>query len=241
MAPAKPDVHRAADRPRTIGVGVTSRHCFSFGRHYDADNISFGPLLAVNDETLATGSGFGAHHHHDLEIVTWVVSGALVHEDSTGGRHVTEPGTVQRLSAGAGVDHSETAASATRLIQMWITPDETGATPSYEQRPVDLAAVEADHAVVASGPGARHDGAAVPLGRTGARLLASRLEPADVRRLPGAELVHLFLVRGEVQLETGEWLEAGDSARLRSAPDVTVTARSEAEILVWLFGDVHIS
>jgi redox-sensitive bicupin YhaK (pirin superfamily) len=234
------DVRWAADRRVTAADGVVSFHCFSFGEHYDPDNVAFGPLQAVNDEHLAPGSGFAAHHHSDVEILTWVVNGSLLHEDSLGGRHVTTPGMVQRLSAGTGVEHSETAAVETRFVQMWVRPDRTGTSPDYAHAAVELSSAEPRYAVLASGGGPRQVQAALTLGRDGASLLAARLRPADSLRLPGADLAFLFVVSGEVELDLGEPLAAGDSVRLRSVSEVVLTGRAEtAEILLWLFDEIH--
>jgi quercetin 2,3-dioxygenase len=239
------DVHRGVDRPLTTADGVVSRHCFSFGRHYDPSNVAFGPLVAVNDETLEAGSGFASHRHADIEIVTWVASGTLVHEDSTGERHLTTPGMVQRLSAGAGVSHTETATAPTRFIQMWVTPDPNGGPADYARAEIDIEAMRSRYAVVASG-GLGAGGvieAAVTVRRAGASLLVARLGAGDTRSLPGADRVHLFVVVGELGLETGVAaqvrLNAGDSARIRSAPELVLTARISAEVLVWRFDDIH--
>ncbi|MDT3400046.1 pirin family protein, partial [Streptomyces sp. B1866] len=116
------------------GAGVVTRHAFSFGRFYDPDNVRFGPLVACNEEQLAPGAGFDPHPHRDVELVTWVVEGELLHEDSAGHRTVVRPGDLQRLSAGCGVRHAERNAGSgpLRFVQMWLTPYEAGGEPAYE-------------------------------------------------------------------------------------------------------------
>jgi quercetin 2,3-dioxygenase len=237
-------VHRAADRFVSIDDGIESWHCFSFGEHYDSTNTSFGPLVAHNDTVLQRGSGFAPHSHVNVEIVTWVVRGVLHHEDSTGQRGDIEPGGVQRLSAGSGVVHTEGGvpdsgssepgeASSTRFIQMWLTPDRPGGRPTYAHRAVAADALAAGLVVVASGRAAARRPAPVTISRRGVALVAGRLAPGQIRRVPGAELVHLYVVTGAVELNTGQRLAAGDSARITAVSDVSVCGVDAAEILAW--------
>lgn len=237
-------VLRAADRFHTVEDGVESWHCFSFGRHYDPANTSYGPLVAHNDTVVQPGSGFAPHRHANLEIVTWVVRGRLHHEDSTGCRGDIEPGHVQRLSAGAGVVHSETAGrlevaapsatDSTRFVQMWVAPDRQGGQASYAQRSVDPDALARSLVVVASGRRTEAQRAAVTVARRGATLLAARLAPGQSHRLTGGEHIHLYVVTGEVELGAGQRLAEGDSVRLRSGPGMAVSGVTPAEILVWV-------
>ena len=238
------DVRRAGDRFCTLAAGSRSWHCFSFGPHYDPANTGFGPLVACNDELLESGGGYDPHRHADVEIVTWVVSGSLTHIDSVCGRRAIGPAGVQRLSAGSGVVHSEKAESqtnggqsgtvqATRFIQMWLTPDEPGGEPAYDQRLIEPEALTSGYCVVASGRPEHRSRGAIPIARAGAALLARRLVEDQSVSLPDADLLHLFVVRGAVELDTGATLVEGDSARMRSAEQVVVECRSPAEILVW--------
>src|SRR5881396_2472897 len=126
------DVLRDADRFVTERDGITTRHLLSFGGHYEPARTSIGPLIAHNDERLAAGHGYPSHRHSGVEIVTWVVSGRLLHSDGAGGRTVLEAGSVQVLSAGSGVVHEERAADVpTRFIQMWLTLDAADAVPVH--------------------------------------------------------------------------------------------------------------
>src|SRR6187200_3780900 len=138
------DVRRAADRFATRIPWLDSHHSFSFGGHYDARNTHHGLLLVNNDDIVTPGMGFETHPHRDMEIVTWVLQGSLVHQDSEGNRGVIYPGLAQRMSAGTGILHSEKNDSwrvdggtvheePVRFIQMWVLPDESGIRPGYEQ------------------------------------------------------------------------------------------------------------
>src|ERR687886_1750781 len=160
--PPKVDVRRAADRFSTRTSWLDSKHSFSFGGHYDAANTHHGLLLVNNDDVVDPGTGFETHPHQDMEIVTWVLQGSLVHQDSTGHSGVIYPGLAQRMSAGTGILHSEKN-DAWRLsggdehqdpvhfVQMWVVPDEAGITPGYEQLEIDHELLSGGLVPVASG------------------------------------------------------------------------------------------
>ncbi len=127
--PAAMEIRRAADRAVTRTSWLQSRHSFSFADHYDPDNTHHGLLLVNNDDLVQPAAGFDTHPHRDMEIVTWVLQGALAHQDSTGNRGVIYPGLAQRMSAGSGILHSEKNESVTEpvhFVQMWVIPDEAG-------------------------------------------------------------------------------------------------------------------
>lgn len=133
-------VHAAADRGRTRASWLDSRHSFSFGSWYDPARTGFGPLLVLNDDFVAPASGFATHGHRDMEILTWVVDGALVHRDDLGSEGTLRAGEVQRMSAGTGIRHSEWNASESdelRFLQIWIRPDHPGSAPSWQQHGLD--------------------------------------------------------------------------------------------------------
>ena len=138
------EIRRADERFRTVSEWLESRHSFSFGPHYDPANVGFGFLVAHNDETVAPGTGFETHPHQDLEIVTWVLWGALAHRDSEGNSGVVHPGLAQRMSAGSGIRHSEwnDAGDPVHYVQMWVRPDRFDLPPSYQQAEVDLSTGE---------------------------------------------------------------------------------------------------
>ncbi|UPK75716.1 pirin family protein [Nocardioidaceae bacterium SCSIO 66511] len=225
-------VLRGADRYRTRQDGIDTRHCFSFGDHYDPDNVGFGDLTAINDESLAPGAGYDLHRHRDAEIVTWVLDGALDHEDSAGNRGTIGPGMIQRMSAGAGVEHAERNASddePLRFIQMWLRSD--GAErPSYRQ--ADIGGLLDEGSFVPAVSGDADPPAAIDLGRAGARLWIGRLAAGATVELPDAPLRHVHVVRGSARIGD-EDLAEGDTARIVGAGEVSVEPRGVTEILLW--------
>ncbi|MBK5308112.1 MAG: pirin family protein [Frankiaceae bacterium] len=236
------DVRRAADRRATRLAWLDSHHSFSFGRHYDPDNTHHGVLLVSNDDVVAPGTGFETHPHRDMEIVTWVLSGALVHQDSTGNAGVIYPGLAQRMSAGRGILHSEkndawrvdperSTEAPVHFVQMWVVPDETGSAPGYEQLEVDGELLLGGLVPVASGL-AKHD-AAIRIGNRSAALYAARLRPGADVTLPEAPYLHVFVASGTLQLEGAGELAAGDAVRLTASGGQRVSATGAAELLVW--------
>jgi len=219
-------VQRAADRFVTHAEGRTTWHSFSFGAHYDPENLGFGAMVAHNDENLPPGTGYAAHPHRDTEIVTWVLEGALRHADDAGNTGVLLPGEVQRISAGSGIVHSETAELGvrTRFLQTWLRPDRAGGEPSY--------------AVTSGvrGPGLTEvvGAGGLTVGTAGARLhLASAATGALV--LPDAPRLHVFVVEGHATL--GERaLAAGDAARLRGQGGRALVTEGPLTVAVWAFG-----
>jgi quercetin 2,3-dioxygenase len=219
------DVRRAGERYRggEPAAGIETWHAFSFGAHYDPDNVGFGLLSACNEEHLAPGAGFAEHPHRDIEIVTWVVEGVLEHRDSAGHFGIVRSGQAQRLSAGSGVRHTERNAGEgpLRFVQMWLHPQVFSAAPAY--------AVEADPTSVR------------PAGQPGAILRIGR----SAMRLPDAEYVYVHVVRGSVRLGDarldgvtpgGATLGASDSARIRGEAGLfaaPVAGSGPAEYLVW--------
>jgi redox-sensitive bicupin YhaK (pirin superfamily) len=237
------DVRRAQDRYATTLSWLDSRHSFSFGPHYDAGNTHHGLLLVNNDDRVSSGSGFDAHPHRDMEIVTWVLQGSLVHQDSTGHSGVLYPGLAQRMSAGSGIVHSEKN-DAYRLdperprepvhfVQMWVVPDEAGGPPGYEQREVDDALLAGRLVPVAAGM-PRYDGtAAIRIANRHAALHAARLLPGQSVQLPEGRYLHVFLPRGSASLEGAGPLGSGDAVRLTAGGGQRLTATTPAEVLVW--------
>lgn len=222
-------VRRAQDRTGTTTPGTHTRHSFSFGSHYDPANTCFGLLLAHNDEVIKPGHGYALHPHRDLEILTWVCRGALTHRDSAGRYSVLLPGAVQRLSAGSGVEHSETneGADELRLVQMWVAPDGQDRAPSYEQRDVG-----AGRGLVPLASG-RAGAAGVGIGQRAAALHVARVSTQVSARLPAAPFVHLFVATGTVTLEGVGNLDQGDAARLTRSDGRLLSAPAPAEVLVW--------
>jgi len=226
------DVRRARERFTTRTDWLTSRHSFSFGPHYDPTNVGVAALVSHNDDVVAPGNGYDTHPHTDVEIVTWVLAGSLVHEDSRGHSGVLRPGAAQLLSAGSGVRHSERndapdAAEPTRFVQMWLRPDESGLDPSFARREVPDAAWVP---LVSGIPGLD---AAVRIHTAGAALHVARLDPGESVELPDAPRLHVYVARGDVELEGAGRLEEGDAARFAATGGPRLTAVSTAEVLVW--------
>ena len=232
---------RPADlRSRTLAEGRTTRHSFAFGAHYDPLNVGFGPLVAHNDEHLPPGTGYAEHPHADLEIVTWVLSGALRHE-STAGSGLLLPGGAQRLSAGSGVRHSEVAdtvaagGDTTRFLQAWVRPDTDGTPPDYRATDVghDLRP-GAGWTCLATGAGQGQDGGALPIAARGASLHVARVGTDERLALPDADLLHVFVAAGQLMLGERR-LGDGDAARLTDEGGRSVRAEQEAHVAVWAF------
>jgi quercetin 2,3-dioxygenase len=230
------EVRRGSVRFVTRGEGRTTRHSFSFGDHYDPENVGFGPMVCHDDHLLRGGAGYPDHPHRDLEIVTWVLSGAVVHKASVGPSTTVGAGQLQVLSAGSGVSHSEIAdpgAGPTRFIQTWVRPDESGAAPSYVSATVGDAVRSGDLVPVVSG----RDGGAVARIRTAsATLHAAVLDAGGSVTLPDDPLQHVFVATGSLARSSlAEPLSAGDSFRIRDRPGLSLTAASPTELLVWSF------
>jgi quercetin 2,3-dioxygenase len=220
------DVRRSADRFRggDPASGIESLHAFSFGRHYDPDNLRFGAILACNEERLEPGAGFDEHPHSHTEIVTWVVEGELTHRDSAGHATVVGPGDVQRLSSAGGVRHVERNDGDAPLVfvQMWLAPLSPGGDPSYE----------IVHGIADSTPYA--------LPEAGAMLHVRRLAPGERTAVPDAAAVYVHVVRGEVQLGDAE-LGPGDAARITDADGLVLAAAEAAEVLLWELNEANSS
>ncbi|MFC7842077.1 pirin family protein [Streptomyces sp. NPDC001046] len=216
------DVRRADGRYQggDAAAGIESRHAFSFGPHYDPDNLRFGALLACNEERLAPGAGFDEHPHSHTEIVTWVVEGELTHRDSAGHETVVRPGDVQRLSSAGGVRHVERndGAGPLTFVQMWLAPLRPGGEPSYEV--VRGIADSTPYAL----PGA------------GAVLHVRRLGAGERTAVPDGAFLYVHVVRGTVRLD-GEELGAGDAARITGAEGLGADGVTGAELLIWEMAD----
>ena len=242
------DIRRADERHKTRLGWLDSKHSFSFSRHHDPANTHHGLLLVNNDDIVRPGTGFETHPHQDMEIVTWVLQGSLVHQDSEGHTGVIYPGLAQRMSAGTGILHSEKNDSwrlagpgqsddahrdPVHFVQMWVVPDERGIAPGYEQLEIDHELLSGGLVTVASGMPERDGAAAIRIKNRYAALHAARLQPGQSVQLPEAPFLHLFVPRGRVSLEGAGPLEAGDAVRFTATGGQRVTAAEPAEILVW--------
>ncbi len=223
---------RADERFHLESDWLSAYWLFSFDRYYDPANLNFGPLRVFNHDTIAGGGGFPTHPHREMEIVTYVLSGALAHKDSTGGRGLIRAGEVQRMTAGTGIAHSEMNASETapvRLLQIWLLPEQPGLTPGYEQ----LQFTEAERA-----------GKLLPIvaGQTAPGVLKIHQDATFyVARLnTGEQVTHvlkegrrafLYLIEGEVTLN-GEQLQTGDQARIVEAGGLALAAAQTSELIL---------
>jgi hypothetical protein len=228
------DIRPAASRFHTHISWLESWHSFSFSDHYDPNNTHHGLLLVSNDDVVAPGTGFGTHPHRDMEIVTWVLAGALGHRDSEGNEGVITPGVAQRMSAGTGIRHSEMNASEVEpvhLLQMWVPPDTRGLPPGYEQ--VDVGSdIKLDELFpLASG---REATAAIQIHQRDATLWIGKLTPNAQIAVPDAPFVHVFIAEGSATLDGGSELHIGDAARLTDAGPGALTAGSDgAHAVIW--------
>ncbi|WP_329264500.1 pirin family protein [Streptomyces sp. NBC_01478] len=238
------DVRRAGGRLASRLSWLDSKHSFSLGTHRpDPANTHHGLLLVNNEDLVQPGAGFETHPHRDMEIVTWVLQGSLVHQDSSGHSGVIYPGLAQRMSAGTGILHSEKndsyrspgerPADPVHFVQMWVLPDEAGVAPGYEQLEIDGELLAGGLVTVASGMDRHKDAGAIRIRNRHAALYAARLRPGQQVLLPEAPYLHLFVARGSVDLESVGGLDEGDAVRLTATGGQRVTATGPAEILVW--------
>lgn len=230
-------VRRGQDRATTAGAGTTTRHALSYGSHHDPANTAFGSLVLHDEHLLDPHTGFAEHPHRGLEVVSWVLEGALLHEDDHGGRAAVAPGTVQVLSTGTGVRHAERAGHAPlRFVQAWLVADEPLGPPRHAVHDASGALAGGGLVAVAG------EGAPLALRCAGARLSVARLAPGSAVSVPATPLVHLHVAVGEVALPVvsevvvlgAVVLGAGDAVRLRDGPARRLVAgASGAELLVW--------
>lgn len=212
---------------------LKSFHSFSFAGYFDPAHMGWGNLRVINEDRVAPGKGFGTHGHRDMEIVSYVMSGALAHKDSMGNVQTIHPGEVQRMSAGRGVQHSEynhSADETTHFLQIWILPNVQGIEPGYEQKTFDDNSKQGCLRLVASPDGAQ---GSVTL-HADARMYAGLFDVGQTADLVLAaqRKAYVFLVRGELQVN-GHTLHAGDAALLDDEPQLTLSGGVDAEVLVF--------
>jgi redox-sensitive bicupin YhaK (pirin superfamily) len=229
------DVRRRDQQFHTRADWLDSRHCFSFGYHYDPENTHHGLLLVSNDDIVKPFTGFDTHPHRDMEIVTWVLDGELEHKDTLGNKGLIYPGLAQRMSAGRGIYHSEknnTTPRDVHFVQMWVLSDTESIDPGYEQLDINPELGRGGLVPIASG---KDHQAAISIRQKGAVLWGGRLKAGEAVHVPDAPFVHVYVARGSAKLEGAGSLEEGDSARLTAAgnPLLTVDASKGADVLIW--------
>ena len=224
---------RSKDRG-TVDFGwLQSRHSFSFGHYYNPQQMGFGNLRVINEDTVLPGKGFGTHGHRDMEIISYVISGALEHKDSMGNGSVIQPGDVQRMSAGTGVQHSEYNPSRTdpvHFLQIWILPEKMGVTPGYEQIRFTEEQKTNRLCLVASGDG-RQGSLSM---HQDANLYACLLESgaAVSHALVQGRRSWVQLVRGNISVN-GHEMAAGDGASIEDDNTLEIVADNSSEFLLF--------
>lgn len=227
-------LRRAEERGRANFGWLDSRHSFSFGHYFDPKHQGFGPLRVINDDRVAAGGGFPAHPHSDMEIISYVLEGALEHKDSLGTGSIIRPGDLQRMSAGSGIGHSEFNASKTdpvHFLQIWIIPEKKGLAPSYEQKTFTDEDKRGTLRLIGSRDG--RDGS-VTIHRD-VDLYATVLSPGDAvsHDLRAGRAAWVQVASGEVTLN-GEPLHQGDGVAIETAGPIALTGTSaRAEVFVF--------
>lgn len=226
-------IRKSQDRGHADHGWLKAKHSFSFADYYDPQNMGFSLLRVINEDRISAGNGFGVHPHRDMEIITYIISGALEHKDSMGNSAVIKPGEVQTMSAGTGVRHSEYNPrddQETHLLQIWIEPKDMGIKPNYGQRSYEKLIAERDLVLVVSGDG-REGSIRMNLD---ANLYASKLKAKkkiDFKLDPNRS-AWLQLITGELDLNS-KLLKSGDGAAIKSESSLEVTATSDAHFLLF--------
>jgi len=226
------DIRPAGDRGLTKLQWLDSRHSFSFGDYYDPEHMGFGKLRVINDDRVFPDGGFGTHPHRDMEILSFVVEGALEHSDSLGNGSVIRAGDVQRMTAGTGIQHSEFNPSSTeevRFLQVWIEPERRGLQPGYEQRAFDLESVAGTPVLIASRDG-RDGSLTVHQDVEVFRVLVPGGGSTDHRLAEGRRL-WLQVVSAEVEV-AGHPLQEGDGAALAGGAILDIVGRADMSDLL---------
>jgi hypothetical protein len=224
-------IRRARERGHFDHGWLNTYHTFSFADYHDPAHMGFRTLRVINEDRVAPGQGFGAHRHRDMEIVSFVLDGALAHQDNIGNSGVIRPGDVQRMSAGTGVQHSEFNASKTdpvHFLQIWILPERDGMPPSYEQKTFQRESARGRLSLVGSPDG--RDGS-VTIGQDVA-IYASALEPGEEVRhsLAPGRYAWLQVARGEVELN-GNSLREGDGAATTGERELQIAGKGSEYVL----------
>jgi redox-sensitive bicupin YhaK (pirin superfamily) len=226
------EIRKGKDRGRADHGWLRSYHTFSFADYHDAEHMGFGHLRVINEDRIQPGTGFGTHGHRDMEIISYVLEGALAHKDSMGTGSTIVPGDVQRMSAGKGVLHSEFnhAQDVTHFLQIWIEPNVAGIPPSYEQKHFDAASKRGRLRLVAS-PDGREGSVTI---HQDAFVYAGLLDGAEraVHKLQPGRRAFVHLARGRLAAN-GQPLEAGDALKAVDTAEIVLEKGKDAEVLLF--------
>jgi quercetin 2,3-dioxygenase len=226
-------LRKSQDRGYADHGWLKSYHSFSFAGYHDPAHMGWGNLRVINEDRIAPGTGFGTHGHKDMEIISYVMSGSIGHKDSIGNGASIPPGDVQRMSAGKGIMHSEfnhAPQDETHFLQIWIEPNVTGISPSYEQKTFADGDKRGQLLLVASNDGAQ---GSVSI-HADARLYAGLFDGSEKAHIPldPARKAYVHLVRGELTVN-GQALQGGDAAKLEGESALTVEDGKDAEVIVF--------
>jgi redox-sensitive bicupin YhaK (pirin superfamily) len=229
-------IRHASERGHANHGWLDSYHTFSFGGYYDPEHMGFSNLRVINDDTVSPGGGFATHGHNDMEIISYVLEGTLAHKDSMGNGSVIRPGDVQRMSAGTGVRHSEFNASngvPTHFPQIWVLPEQTGLTPSYEQKAFSEGEKRGCLRLIGSRDG--RDGSVTI--HQDVDLYATKLSESErvSHDLAAGRKGWIHVAQGSAVLNENR-LQAGDGVAFEGPASVALTGASEAEVLLFDMG-----
>lgn len=227
------EVRKSEARGNANHGWLQSKHTFSFGDYRDPDHTGFGPLLVINEDRVSAGQGFGTHGHRDMEIISYVLDGALEHKDSIGTGSVLHYGDVQRMSAGSGVRHSEFNGSKTapvHFLQIWIEPNVTGIAPGYEEKHFTPASKQGQLRLIASNDG--REGSV--LIHQDAAIFAAIMQAGDRlgHALASGRSGYVHVIRGEVTVN-GTALGGGDALKISGEAAIVLEQANDAEVLVF--------
>ena len=226
-------IKRSNDRGQSEHGCLKSRHTFSFAEYHDPKNLHFGPLRVINEDRISGGEGFDPHPHRDMEIISYVISGGLRHEDSMGNEAVIRPGEVQRMSAGTGVIHSEyndQAEKETHFFQIWIIPNQRGVKPGYGQKSFEKE-LNSEKIVHVISPDGKDGTISI---HQDADMYISRLKETDSFNfeIDAGKQMWLQLVKGEVEIH-GEVLTAGDAISATDLRSVEIKSLKDSEMILF--------
>ncbi len=227
------EIRKSEGRGRADHGWLRSYHTFSFADYYDAENMGFGHLRVINEDRIQPGTGFGTHGHRDMEIISYVLEGALAHKDNMGNGSTIVPGDVQLMSAGKGVLHSEfnhARDDVTHFLQIWIEPNVSGIPPSYEQKHFDAASKRGKLRLLAS-PDGREDSVTI---HQDAFVYAALLDGADraTHKLQPGRRAYMHVARGRLTVN-GQPLEAGDALKATNTAEIVLEKGEGAEVLLF--------